>query len=188
MAFANRRGTSREGQHNSNNFSHLGRLPMREETERRTRMTECEVSAWGWAKREKPTGCWDKRVSCHGMEEFDDWEIDTQCHLARIQRRHIWLSSQSSKKLPEAAEGLPLLLGTHGLEKSRRVGPREYRWRPGWGHCHPKMSLSHPSVGGLEEKQENLRGAKAHGVSTGGSLSAGPRTAASRALAAKSAS
>lgn len=45
---------------------------MREATERRTRMTECEVSAWGWAKREKPTGCWDKRVSCHGMEEFGD--------------------------------------------------------------------------------------------------------------------
>lgn len=79
MAFANRRGTSGKGQHNSNNFSHLGRLPMREATERRTRMTECEVSAWGWAKREKPTGCWDKRVSCHGMEEFDDRDIDTQC-------------------------------------------------------------------------------------------------------------
>ena len=39
MAFGKRRGTSGEGQHNSN-FSHQGKLPMRAATERGTRMTE----------------------------------------------------------------------------------------------------------------------------------------------------
>ena len=70
MAFGNRRGTRGEDPHDSNNFSHQGKLPMREATERTTRMTEGKVSAWGWAKREKSTGCWDKRVSCHGLESF----------------------------------------------------------------------------------------------------------------------